>query len=101
MPRGDDVRGAQRWQVRTQTINRLDAARGQPDTTRVRCRIIQARSLSTRLAINAIFNHGSYLTERIDPREGPAPSLILPDCASPALRHGLDRWLQGDAMRPG
>lgn len=72
----------------TELINRLYAARRQPDTTRahrprVRSRIIPARSLSTRPAISAILNHGIYLTERIEPREGPAPSPIPPDCASP------------------
>lgn len=75
-------------QVGTQPINRLNAARGQPDTTRtgrprVRSRIIQVHSLSTRLAIRVILNHRIYLTERIEPREGPAPSLISPNCASP------------------
>jgi hypothetical protein len=67
-------------QVGTRTIGRLYAARGQPDATStagpgVRSRVIQASSLSTRpAAIRAILNYGIYLTERIEPREGPAPS---------------------------
>lgn len=72
-----------------QSMSRLHGARGQPDTThtgrpRVRSRIIQeARNRATRRAIKAVLNHGIYLTERIEPTEGPAPSLIAPDCASP------------------
>lgn len=75
--------------IETQPMNRLYAARGQPDVTRadrpgVHPPSIQARSLSTRLVINAVPNHGIYLIERIEPREGPTPSPITPDCASPA-----------------
>jgi len=72
-----------------QSTNRLYGARGQPDTTHtgrtwVRSRIIQeARSLATRRAIKAVLNHGIYLTEHTEPTEGPAPSLIPPDCTSP------------------
>lgn len=75
--------------VETQPMNRLYAARGQPDVTRadrpgIRSQIIQSRSPSTRLVINAVLNHGTYLIGRIEPREGPAPSPIPPDCTSPA-----------------
>lgn len=72
-----------------QPMNRLHGARGQPDTThtgfpRVRSGIIrEARSLSTRLAGRTIVSHRIYLTEHIQPTEGPAASLIPPDRASP------------------
>ncbi|MGH3977359.1 MAG: hypothetical protein ACRDS9_29215, partial [Pseudonocardiaceae bacterium] len=75
-----------------QSTNRLHGARGQPDTThtgrpRVRsCTIQEARSLATRRAIKAVLNHGIYLTERTEPTEGPAPSLIAPDRTSPVAQ---------------
>ncbi|MGH3965638.1 MAG: hypothetical protein ACRDRY_20685 [Pseudonocardiaceae bacterium] len=90
------VRGHQH--AGTLSMNRLHGARGQPDTThtgrpRVRSYILQeARSLATRRAIKAVLNHGIYLTGRIEPTEGPAPSLIAPDCASPGWQSRSTAW---------